>query len=132
METTLVRSFSGNTTLDMSVHKAILENDTQLLTIDPYLPFPRKNLAGAYYSLGQRDRAMAELRRAIDYEPNYVPAYLVMGSWYAERGQAAEGARYTAIGVAIVNKYRDFKPHEIYERILLGRPEPSTPDRKYQ
>src|SRR5437870_418755 len=84
MEAALVRTISGDANADMNVHRAILENDAQLLAIDPYLPFPRKNLAGAYYSLGQRDRAMAELRRAIDYEPNYVPAYLVMASWYAE------------------------------------------------
>ena len=132
MEAALVRSISGNVTADISVHKAILENDVQLLAIDPYLPFPRKNLAGAYYVLGQRDRAIAELQRAIDYEPNYVPAYLVMASWYAESGNSAESRRYAATGVAIVNKYRDLKPTEMYERILLGRPEASAPETKVQ
>jgi O-antigen ligase len=123
MEAVLIRSISGDDKADMSVHKAILENDVRLLAIDPYLPFPRKNLAGAYYTLGQRDRAFDELRRAIDYEPNYVPAYLVMASWYAERGNTLESDRYAAIGVGIVNKYRNFKPKELYEGILLGRPE---------
>jgi hypothetical protein len=132
MEAALVRSFSGNTSVDTSVHKAILQNDIQLLAIDPYLPFPRKNLAGAYYTLGQRDQAFAELQRAIDYEPNYVPAYLVMASWYAERGDTLESERYTAIGVAIVNKYRNFKPTEIYEGILLGRPEAPAASMNYQ
>jgi O-antigen ligase len=132
METVLIRSMSGNFDADIILHKAILENDIELLAIDPYLPFPRKNLAGAYYTLGERERAMAELRRAIDYEPNYVPAYLVMASWYAERGNTLESQRYTAIGLAIINKYRNVKPTEMYERILLGRPEPSTPDTSYQ
>ena len=125
METTLIRSLSGDDRLDTNVHKAILENDLQLLAIDPYLPFARKNLAGAYYSLGQPDQAFAEMRRAIDYEPNYVPAYLVMASWYAERGNTEESNRYTSIGVGIVYKYRNFKPKEMYEGILLGRPEAS-------
>src|SRR5262249_51655829 len=114
---------------DIDLHKAILENDTKLLEIDPYLPFPRKNLAGAYYVLGQRDRAFEELRRAIDLEPNYVPAYLILASWYAERGESAESQRYETIGLAIANKYRDFKPTEIYERVLLGRPEASASGR---
>jgi O-antigen ligase len=126
MEAALIRSLSGDDKLDSSVHKAILENDVQLLAIDPYLPFPRKNLAGAYYSLGQLDQAFAEMQRAIEYEPNYVPAYLVMASWYAERGNTVESNRYNAIGLAIVNKYRNFKPKEVYERILLGRPEASA------
>ena len=126
MEAVLVRSISGDARADAGAHKAILENDLQLLAIDPYLPFPRKNLAGAYYSLGQPDLAMAELRRAIEYEPNYVPAYLAMASWYAERGNALESQRYTAIGLAIVNKYRNLQPTELYERILLGRPEATT------
>ena len=132
MEAALIRSISGDDKLDTSVHKAILENDVQLLAIDPYLPFPRKNLAGAYYSLGQLDQAFAEMQRAIDYEPNYVPAYLVMASWYAEHGDTLKSDRYTAIGLAIVNKYKTFKPKEIYEGILLGRPEPSTANMNFQ
>ena len=126
MEALLVRSFSARIEPDIDLHKAILENDTKLLEIDPYLPFPRKNLAGAYYVLGQRDRAFDELRRAIDLEPNYVPAYLILASWYAERGENLESQRYEAIGVAIVNKYRNVHPSEVYESILLGRPEGSA------
>jgi len=126
MEALLVRSFSARIEPDIDLHKAILENDTKLLEIDPYLPFPRKNLAGAYYVLGQRDRAFDELRRAIDLEPNYVPAYLILASWYAERGENLESQRYEAIGLAIVNKYRNVHPSEIYESILLGRPEASA------
>jgi len=125
MEAVLVRSFPAKIAPEIDLHQAILENDTKLLEIDPYLPFPRKNLAGAYYVLGQRDRAVEELRRAIDLEPNYVPAYLILASWYAERGEKLESERYTAIGLSIVNKYREANLTEVYERILLGRPEAS-------
>ena len=72
------------------------------------------------------------MQKAIDYEPNYVPAYLVMGSWYAERGDALKGQQYTDMGLAIVRKYRDLKPTELYERILLGRPEAAPPDNTFQ
>jgi len=126
MEAVLVRSFSAKIEPEIDLHKAILENNTKLLAIDPYLPFPRRNLAGAYYVLGQRDRAFEELRRAIDLEPNYVPAYLTLASWYAERGESVESQRFETIALAIVNKYRDFTPTEVYERILLGRPEGSA------
>src|SRR5207247_10952707 len=117
-----VRSLSAKTKPDIDLRQPILENGTHLLEIDPYLPFPRKNLAGAYYVLGQRDRAFDELRRAIDLEPNYVPGYLTLASWYAERGENLESQRYEAIGLAIANKYRNVHPSEVYERILLGRP----------
>ena len=132
MESALMQSFSRNAIHDMEVHKAILENDTKLLEVDPYLPFARKNLASAYYALGEYDHAFEQLRRTIDYEPNYVPAYLVMGSWYAERGDIQNSQRYTTIGLAIVNKYRNFKPSEVetYERYILGRPDASADPKK--
>ena len=125
METVLVRSLTGDRDRDAPLYKRILENDTQLLQIDPYIPFVRKNLASAYYNLGQHERAMDELQKAIDYEPNYVPGYLQIATWYEERGQTLEKQRYTAAAIIIANKYRNFKPTEAYEGVLLGRPEAS-------
>jgi len=123
MEDALVRSITGDEQQDLEWHKRIVENNTRLLALDPYLPFPRKNLAAAYYNLGQRERAFEEMQRAIEYEPNYVPGYLQMATWYGDRGDAAEQARYTAAAVSIIKKYRDYKPDFPYQAILLGRPE---------
>jgi O-antigen ligase/Tfp pilus assembly protein PilF len=125
METVLLRSLTGDRADDREVYDEIIRIDTALLAIDPFLPFPRKNLATAYYNLGQLDHAMLELQKAIEYEPNYVPGYLQIAAWYDEHGDAAASRRYTAAAIAIVNKYRDFKPTEPYEAVLLARPEQS-------
>ena len=63
------------------------------------------------------------MQRAIEYEPNYVPGYLQMATWYGDRGDTAQQARDTAAAVSIINKYRDYKPDFPYQAILLGRPE---------
>ncbi len=126
METVLVRSANGDPENDRSVNQEIIQFDTELLRIDPFIPFARKNLADAYYNLGEFDTAVLELAKAIEYEPNYVPGYFQMGAWYTEHGDPVAGQRYTAAGISIVRKYRNFKPTEAYEAVLLARPEQST------
>ena len=124
METVLIRSLSGDKARDRNIYPDIIHNDTKLLEIDPLIPFARKNLASAYYNLGQFDEAFQELGKAIDYEPNYVPGYLQMAAWYGEHGDPGASQRYTAAAMSIINKYRNFKPSQSYEGVLLGRPEP--------
>jgi tetratricopeptide (TPR) repeat protein len=125
MEAVLVRTLTGDPARDRSLNEEIIQANTDLLQVDPFIPFARKNLAAAYYNLGQVERAFAEVRKAIEYEPNYVPGYLQLAAWYGERGDVAASRRYTAAGMSIVHKYRDFKPTEVYEGVLLGRPEQS-------
>jgi O-antigen ligase len=123
METVLVRALTGDPARDREINRDIVRTDTDLLAIDPYVPFARKNLAGAYFNLGDFNRAIEEVQKAVEYEPNYVPGYLQMAIWYRDRGNIAASDRETAIGMAIINKYRNFKPTEPYEGVLLGRPE---------
>jgi O-antigen ligase len=123
METALLRSFSEDADHNREIYRALIQTDTEILQIDPFLPFVRKNLASAYYNVGQFDRALTELQRAIAYEPNYVPGYLQMATWYTQRGDVTASQRNTALAVSIVNKYRDFKPTQVYEALLLARPE---------
>jgi O-antigen ligase len=125
METVLMRLLSGDAARDRPVYEDIVRVDSELLEIDPYIPFVRKNLASAYYNLGQRQRAFDELQKAIGYEPNYVPGYLQIAAWYGAQGDTASSQRYTAAAINIVNKYRNFKPTEAYEGLLLARPEAS-------
>jgi tetratricopeptide (TPR) repeat protein len=122
METVLVRLISGEPEHDSAIYHDIITVDTEMLQLDPFIPFPRKNLGSAYYFLGDRDEAFRQLTTAIKYEPNYVPGYLQLASWYQERGDMELNRRYMAAAVNIVNKYRSFKPTEPYEGILLGRP----------
>jgi tetratricopeptide (TPR) repeat protein len=122
METVLVRSITGDPVHDADIYRQIIAVDTELLEIDPYIPFPRKNLGSAYYSLGKQDEALKQITTAIGYEPNYVPGYLQLATWSEERGDMDSNRRYTAAAIGIVNKYRDFKPSEPYEGVLLARP----------
>lgn len=122
METALVHSLTGDAIRDADVYREIVQVDTEMLQIDPYIPFPRKNLATAYYNLGQRDEAFRQIETAIHYEPNYVPGYLQLAEWFDARGDAASNRQYTNAAIAIINKYRDYKPSEPYEIVLLGRP----------
>ncbi|HEY2380145.1 MAG TPA: O-antigen ligase family protein [Terriglobia bacterium] len=122
METLLLRSLSGDPARDSALYREIIQVDSEMLTIDPYVPFPRKNLAGAYYNLGDSAEAFKQVQLAIHYEPNYVPGYLQLASWYADSGNVVANRQYTAAATTIVEKYRNFKPTEIYEAILLGRP----------
>jgi O-antigen ligase len=125
METVLIRLLSGDPAHDRHIYQDIVRFNTQLLEIDPFLPFACKNLASAYYNLGEMDRAIKELNKAIGYEPNYVPGYFQLADWYGERGDMQSRAQYMTAAFSIVNKYRDFKPTQAYEGMLLGRPESS-------
>jgi len=125
METLLIRTLNGDVQHDLAIYKDLVANNTKFIEIDPFIPFARKNLASALYQLGQRDAAFKQLQQAIDYEPNYVPGYLQFSTWYRDMGNISESQEYEKKAIAIVLKYRDFKPREPYEGILLGRPEQS-------
>ena len=125
MEGALLRSLSGSRMRDRNLFEEIVRVDTELLTVDPYIPFARKNLASAYHNLGKPEEAIRQLQTAIAYEPNYVPGHLQIAAWYAEEGDTAADQRSTTMALNIINKYRDFKPAEHYEILLLGRPDPA-------
>ena len=57
MEAALIQSLNGFREHDVEIYNRIIENDLQLLQIDPFIPFTRKNLADAFYQLGDRARA---------------------------------------------------------------------------
>jgi tetratricopeptide (TPR) repeat protein len=125
METLLIRTMNGDAAHDVPLYRELIAYDTPFTQVDPFIPFVRKNLAAAFYQLGEREAAFKELEQAIGYEPNYVPGYLQLSAWYREMGKPSESQEYQNKAVAIVLKYRDFKPQEPYEGLLLGRPEGS-------
>jgi len=126
METALIQSLTGSREHDLEIYHRIIENDLQLLQIDPFIPFTRKNLADALYQSGDRKRAFQELQTALEYEPNYVPGYLQFATWYRDLGNTSTSQQYTAQAIAVVNKYRDFRPRYPYETLLLARPAPTV------
>ncbi len=124
LETVLIQRLTGNPETDRAIHLRIVDVDRDILKIDPFNPFVRKNLAEALYNSGHRDAAEQELLQAIKLEPNYVPAYLRYAAWLDETGDHARSEEYRQRAIDVVTRYQSVKIEEPYEALLLGRPEP--------
>jgi O-antigen ligase len=123
METVLVQRLTDNPQADRAIHRKIAETDEHLLRVNPFNPFIRKNLAEAFYNLGDRSRACEELLKAIQIEPNYVPGYLRLAEWYAELGELEQSARYKNHAIHLVNYFKDTPAEDPFDSLLLGRPQ---------
>ena len=122
LESTLVQRLTGDPQKDRPIHKRIIETDQHLLRANPFNPFIRKNLAEAFYNVGDRDRACEELLKAISLEPNYVAGYLRLADWYEEAGRTEESAKYRNHAIQVVNYYKDARIEDPFDLLLLGRP----------
>jgi O-antigen ligase len=122
LETTLIQRLTGEPLKDRQIHHRIIETDQHLLRVNPFNPFIRKNLAEAFYNIGNRDQACEELLKAIALEPNYVAAYLRLAEWYEEAGRTEESARYRNHAIQVVNYYKDTPTEDPFDLLLLGRP----------
>ena len=123
LENALVQRLTDNPQTDRSIHRRIADADQHLLRANPFNPFIRKNLAEAFYNLGDRNRACEELMKAIEIEPNYVPGYLRLAEWYEEAGEMEQSARYKNHAIQLVNHYRDTPAEDPFDNLLLGRPQ---------
>jgi tetratricopeptide (TPR) repeat protein len=123
LEAALIQRLTGNPQIDAKIHEQIIEVDRHLLEINPFNPFVRKNMAEAFYNLGDRHQARQELLKAIEIEPNYVPAHLRLAEWYDEAGQPEEGERHRRLAIQVVHHYKDKTSLEPLEAMLLGRPQ---------
>ena len=126
LESTLMQRLTQDPQRDRPIHKRIIETDQHLLRANPFNPFIRKNLAEAFYYIGDRDRACEELLQAIALEPNYVSAYLRLADWYEEAGRVEESARYRNHAIQVVNFYKDKRTTDPFDDLLLGRPPSPT------
>ena len=117
-----MQRLTQNPRTDAAIHRRIIETDRRLLAANPYNPFIRKNLAEAFYNLGERNQAREELLKAVEIEPNYVAGYLRLADWYHEDGQMEESARFRNQAVQVVNFYKDKPAEDPFDNLLLGRP----------
>jgi O-antigen ligase len=122
MESALVHRLTGDIVRDAPIHLRIIENNRLALAANPFSPFIRKNLAEGLYNLGQKDLASAELLKAIEIEPHYVPGYLRLAEWKAESGKTEEAERYRGKAIAVVRQFQDRRNLDPYEGLILGRP----------
>lgn len=127
MEKALIWSLTGDVEADSRIHPQIAAADREMLRIDPFDPFVRKNLAEALYRDGRRKEAEEELERATQVEPNYVSAYLTMERWENDTGDTSRADQYHRKAMDISAKYRDLKTHSPYIRLLLAQPDAANP-----
>ena len=123
MEQALILSLTGDAQIDRKIHPQIAAADREILRVDPFDPFTRKNLAEALYRDGRQQEAKNQLQQALDYEPNYIPAYLTMAEWDTEAGDLENAAQYRLKAFEISRKYRDLDITKPYELLLLGTPD---------
>jgi O-antigen ligase len=129
LENLLFQRLTGDVTRDQPIHTLIVSTERLRIESTPYNPFVRKNLAEALYNLGQKQQAIEELQKAIDIEPNYVPAYRQLEKWTEEAGHPDEAAEYRRKADDIVLHYKDHSTNsteDTYDALLLGRSIAST------
>jgi O-antigen ligase len=129
LENTLFQRLTGDPLKDQPIHRLIVATERHRIQYTPFNPFIRKNLAEALYNLGEKQQAIEELRKAVELEPNYVPAYLQLGQWIDAAGRTAEAEEYRRKANDIVMHYKDHTTNSIddtYDAILLGRPLANT------
>jgi O-antigen ligase len=123
LENVYIKQLTGNIERDRPTHLKIVAVDRDLLRISPFDPFVRRNLAEALYNSGSVEEAERELTRALEIEPNYVPAYLQIADWYHAAGDAIKSERFRQKAMDIVTRFQNRQTSEPYEALLLGRPE---------
>lgn len=74
-------------------------------------------LGNAYFARQQYDKAIAELKRAIEINPNYSPAYNSLGYAYRPQGNYAEAEKAFKKYIELVPK--DPNPYDSYAELLM-------------
>ena len=78
----------------------------EAIQADPYTPFSYYELAKLLLIQGQRDKALALLRTAMDYEPNYLPARALLAETSLNAGLPGDYEQELAVIKTISAQYR--------------------------
>jgi O-antigen ligase len=127
MESVLIQRLTGDVKRDAAIHRKIVAADRQVLYSNPFNPFIRRNLAEGLHNLGAHEEACAELIKAVEIEPNYVPGYLRLAEWYAELGRLDESRKFKNRALEVVTLYKNYTTKDEFEELLLGRPRTAKP-----
>ncbi len=81
------------------------------------------NLGTALYEAGRHDEAIARYRRALDVEPDYVPAFNNLGVTLRAAGRTDEAIRAYRDGLALRDDYPDLHYNLANALLAVGRPD---------
>ena len=81
------------------------------------------NLGTALYEAGRHDEAIARYRRAIDVQPDYVPAFNNLGVTLRAAGRTDEAIRAYRDGLALRDDYPDLHYNLANALLAVGRPD---------
>lgn len=81
----------------------------QLLEQNPKDSFARYGLALEYGKGGEVDAAIAEFRRILEHDANYVPAYQMAGQLLMQDGRNDEARDFLQKGVEIASRTGNVK-----------------------
>jgi Tfp pilus assembly protein PilF len=98
--------------------KERIEKLLHLLETDPADSFSRYGLALAYNSMGEKQKAVAELRELLNHDENYLPAYHQLGRILGELNETTEAKRVYRKGVDLASSLKDeHERHEMEEEL---------------
>jgi O-antigen ligase len=122
-EAVLVQRLTEDPQRDRTIHRRIAAAGEHQLRADPFNPFVRKNIAEAFYNLGDVNRACEELLKAVEIEPNYIPGHLRLAEWYQEAGKLDESEKYKKQAMLLKDHFKDRPVPDPFDNLLLGRPQ---------
>ena len=88
-------------------------NYKKALQLDAHFYFALINSADLYRIIGEEEKAVAQLQRAIEVEPNNAQAYFALGLSYVRQQQKEQGLEYLKQAVDI-EQQDQYKAHYIY------------------
>ena len=89
-----------------------------LLAKDPKDSFSRYALAVEYEALGEKNKAIEELRQVLVHDASYVAAYRLLGKIHAGLNKTKEAKEYYRKGIELAEKLNDTHVREEMEEEL--------------
>jgi tetratricopeptide (TPR) repeat protein len=90
----------------------------QFLAENPGDPFARYGLAMEYSRAGQTDAALAEFRKIVEANADYVPAYQMAAQMLSEQNRLEEARQWFARGIEAARRTGNAKAESEMEDFL--------------
>lgn len=89
------------------------------LEVDPFSPFIRAEMATLYAEIGKFEQAIDLMQEAVNYEPNFVGGYQLLGRFLHQLNREIEAQEAFARAEAIQQTYPSYQHEPEYTQALL-------------